>query len=84
MLGQVKGVENYLMNIYYLSIIIYYFHWWVNKLKSLNVAKWRKDDWRMMKDDDFKLLRGFDDEQTDRLRNRHLWVTILTEKSGFT
>ena len=38
------------------------------KLKSLKVAKWRKDEWkmmkdewRMMKDDDFKLLRGFDE-----------------------
>ena len=37
-----------------------------NKLKSLKVAKWRKDKWRMMKDerwmmkdDDFKLLKGF-------------------------
>ena len=56
-----------------------------NKLKSLQVAKWRKDEWwwmmmmnddkgwwrvikdewRMMKDDDFKLLRGFDDKQMD-------------------
>ena len=44
-----------------------------NKLKSLKVAKWRKDEWRMikyecrmmkdewwlMKDEDFKLLKGF-------------------------
>ena len=43
-----------------------------NKLKSLKVAKWMKDEWRtmnfegwMMKDDDFKLLRGFCDWQTD-------------------
>ena len=29
--------------------------------------EWRmmKDEWRLMKDDDFKLLRGFEDEQTD-------------------
>ena len=46
------------------------------KWKSLKVSKWTKDDWRIMKDkwrmmkvelwrmvdDDFKLLRGFDDE----------------------
>ena len=51
-----------------------------NKLKSLKVAKWGKDEWRMMenewrmmkdegwrmKDDDFKLLRGFDNGQTNR------------------
>ena len=30
-----------------------------NRLKSLKVAKWRKDEWRMMNDVDFKLLRGF-------------------------
>ena len=37
-----------------------------NKLKSLKVAKWRKYEWRMMKDDDFKLLRGFTYIQTDK------------------
>ena len=37
----------------------------LNKLKSLKVTKWRKDEWTMMKDDDFKLLRGFDNGQTD-------------------
>ena len=51
-----------------------------NKLKSLKVAKWRKDEWRMMKDewrmmkdegwmindDNFKLLWGFADWLTDR------------------
>ena len=46
-----------------------------NKLKSLKVAKWRKDKWRMlkdkwrmnvmMKDDDFKLSRGFDYRQME-------------------
>ena len=43
-----------------------------NKLKILKVAKWRKDEWRMMKDecwmmkdDDFKLLWGFADWLTD-------------------
>ena len=42
-----------------------------------NDGGWMKDEWRMMndeewmmKDDDFKLLRGFDYEQTDR----HLWL----------
>ena len=47
-----------------------------NKLKSLKVAKWRKDEWRMwmMKDDDFKMLMGFADKQTDGRTNRHLWL----------
>ena len=54
-----------------------------NKLKSLKVAKWRRDEWRVMKDewrmmkdegwmmqyDDFKLLRGFDLWRTDRRTN---------------
>ena len=59
-------------------------HRW-NKLKSLKVAKWRKDEWIMIKvdegwmknhegwmirDDDFKLLRGFADEQTNGQMNR--------------
>ena len=54
-----------------------------NKMKSLKVAKWKKDEWRMneewwrMKDDDFKLLRGFDDEQTGICKCR---VTFETEK----
>ena len=60
------------------SLLIWQKHW--NKLKSLKVAKLRKDEWRMMnegwmkndegwrmmKDDDFKLLRGFDYGQTDK------------------
>ena len=54
------------------------------KLKSREMKEWwmkndegMKDEWRMrkdeewmMKNDDFKLLRGFDYEQTDR----HLWL----------
>ena len=36
-----------------------------NKLKSLKVVKWKKDEWRMMKDEDFKLLKGFDYRQTN-------------------
>ena len=36
-----------------------------------NYEGWIKnDEWWMMKDDDFKLLRGFDDEWT----NRYLWM----------
>ena len=54
-----------------------------NKLKSLKVAKWRKDEWRMMKDewwgmndDDFKLFRvlWLTDRQTDERTNGHLWM----------
>ena len=55
-----------------------------NKLKSLKVAKWRKDEWRMTKDDwrmmkderwrmdddDFKLLKGFALRLTDRRTDR--------------
>ena len=56
--------------------------WRENKLKSLKVAKWRKDEWRVMmkdewrkmKDDDFKLLRGFGDRRTNKQTNRHLWL----------
>ena len=48
------------------------------KLKSreMKVEWWRKmkDEWRMMKDDDFNLLRGFADRWTDRWTNRHLWL----------
>ena len=73
-----------------------------NKLKSLKVAKWRKDEWRMMnddegwwrmmkvegwmmKDDDFKLLRGFCDWLTDGQTNERTdicecRVAFATEK----
>ena len=37
--------------------------WWINE------EWWRMND--AMKDDDFKLLRGFDDEQMD---GQHLWM----------
>ena len=46
-----------------------------------NDEGWMKDEWRMMKygewmmkDDDFKLLRGFDDGHTEEKMNRHLWL----------
>ena len=45
------------------------------KLKSREMKEgWRKDEWRMMKDDDFKLLRGFDNEQMDWQTEGHLWL----------
>ena len=52
------------------------------KLKSFEMKEgWIKnaEGWRM-KDDDFKLFRGFADEQTDICRCR---VTFATEKKGF-
>ena len=53
----------------------------INKLKSLKVAKCRKDDegW-MMKDDDFKLLRGFCDWRTYKRTDRHLWMYRVFRK----
>ena len=33
-----------------------------------------KDEGRMMKDDDFKLLRGFVDWRTDWQTDGHLWL----------
>ena len=44
---------------------------------------WRvmKDEWRMMKDDDFKLLRGFASKQMDSLADIcECRVAIATEK----
>ena len=35
-----------------------------------------KDESRMMKDDDFKLLRGFADRRTDGLMNKQTSVTV--------
>ena len=53
-----------------------------NKLKSLKVAKWRRDEWRMMKDDDFNLLRGFADKRTDeQIDICDCRVAFATEKS---
>ena len=57
----------------------------INKLKSLKVAKWRKDEWRMMKNDDgwmkneewwFQAVEGFCfqmDVQTDK------WTVVNVE-----
>ena len=45
-----------------------------------------KDEWGVMKDDDFKLLRGFEDEQTDGQTEERTdicdcRVTFATEKA---
>ena len=57
--------------------------WDLNKLKSLKVAKWRKDEWRMTKDDDFKLLRGFADWQTNRQTDEWTYVNVHRWKHRF-
>ena len=59
-----------------------------NKLEILEVTKWRKDqwrmiknEWRMMKDDDFKLLKGFADKWTDGWTDIYdCRVAVATEK----
>ena len=48
----------------------------INKLKSLKVAKWRKDEWRMLMDDDFTLLRGFCDWLTDWRTDKQTFVNV--------
>ena len=47
------------------------YEWWWR----MNEEWWRMNDeeW-MMKVDDFKLLRDFDNWQTDEQTNRHLWM----------
>ena len=53
-----------------------------NKLKSLKVAKWRKDEWRMKNDDGWRMndegwwlqaVEGFC-RLTDERTNGHLWM----------
>ena len=53
------------------------------KLKSREMKEgWMKNEegW-MMKDDDFKLLRGFEDEQTNRQTDR--WLDISECRVAF-
>ena len=58
---------------------------WLRMLKDecrmmKNVEGWMKNEWRMMKDDDFKLLKGFAYKWTDGLTDIYdCRVAVATE-----
>ena len=47
---------------------------WIKNVK--NDTGVMNEEWWMMKDDDFKLLRGFDNRQTDRRTDEQTFVNV--------
>ena len=51
--------------------------WMKDELRMMKDEGWMmKDEGWMMKDDDLNLLRGFEDQQTDRWMNRQTLVNV--------